>query len=216
MVKYGILPLFGLWLAWPVYGQDFAPQKAPLSSSYKAWVEKHKPRGVPGPMGGSREGGHRTRGYLPHPVDLSHIKGPIFSRGMGDPPFPAFYDLRATGMLTPVKDQGQYGTCWSFACMGAMESSMLKAGLGAFNLSEWHLAYFAYHPFNDSLMAAFTPGTLGDTEDPIFDQGGNDLIATALLSRGTGAVNEKDCPYQAGAYRHEPRPAGDLPRAGRT
>jgi hypothetical protein len=95
--------------------------------------------------------------------------------------------------------------------MGSLESSMLKAGLGVFTLSEWHLAYYAYHPFNASLMTAFTPGTLAGWEDPIFDQGGNDWISTALLARGTGAVDNRDCPYQEGSYRPEPRPAGDLP-----
>ena len=192
-------------------GQGIVGQRAPLSPRYQAWLAQHQPRGVPGPAGGGREGGMRTRGYIPPPIDLSHVQGPIFSQGVGDPPYPPYFDLRATGELTPVKDQGQYGTCWSFACMGSLESSLLKAGLGAFDLSEWHLAYFAYHPLNSSLMTAFTPGPVGDLEDPVFDQGGNDWISTALLARGTGAVSERDSPYQLGSYRPEPRPAGDLP-----
>jgi len=52
---------------------------------------------------------------------------------------------------------------------------------------------------------------VSDLEDPVFDQGGNDWMATALLARGTGAVRERDCPYQRGSYRPQPRPAGDLP-----
>ena len=88
----------------PLRGQGNEIQKAPLSSSFKSWVDKHRPRGVPGPMGGTKEGGQRVRGRIPHPVDLSHIHGPVFRRTVGDPPFPAFYDLRTSGSLTPVKD----------------------------------------------------------------------------------------------------------------
>jgi C1A family cysteine protease len=204
------IPLLAL-LAGALRAQGAVGQKAPLSPRYQAWLAQHQPRGVPGPAGGGREGGMRVRGYIPPPIDLSHVKGPIFSQDAGAPPYPPYYDLRATGALTPVKDQGQYGTCWSFACMGSLESSMLKAGLGAFDLSEWDLAYFAYVPFNKSLMTAFTPGPVSPLGNPIFDQGGNDWISTALLARGTGAVNERDCPYQLGNYRPEPRPVGDLP-----
>ena len=194
-----------------VAAQGVVVQSAPPSPRFTDWVARHMPRGVPGPAGGTREGGRRIRGYIPPPIDLSHVHGPVFTTGAADPPYPPFFDLRAAGDLTPVKDQGQYGTCWSFACMGSLESSQLKAGRGAFDLSEWHLAWFAYHPQNASLFTAFSPGPVGDLEDPVFDQGGNDWISTALLARGTGAVNELDCPYQPGAYRPEPRPAGDLP-----
>ena len=130
---------------------------------------------------------------------------------MGDPPLPAFYDLRTTGVMTPVKDQGQYGTCWAFACMGSLEASTLKAGVGVYDLSEWYHAYYAYKPFNQSLLVAFTPGAVFQGEDPVFDQGGNDLMSVALLARGNGAVAEKTCPYEPGGYRPAPIPAGDLP-----
>ena len=110
-----------------------------------------------------------------------------------------------------MKDQGQYGTCWTFACMGSLESSLLKAGRGAFDLSEWHLAYFAYVPFNTSLLTAFTAGPAQFGEDPVFDQGGNDWMSTALLARGTGAVLDQDCPYRPGSLPSRARPAGDLP-----
>jgi len=196
---------------WPARSQNFVIRKAPLSPRYQTWLAKGKPRGVPGAGGGTKEGGQRIRGFIPAPMDLSHVHGPIFSADLADTVFPDFYDLRATGMVTPVKDQGQYGTCWTFACTGSLESSLLKAGTGVFDLSEWDLAYFAYVPFNHSLLTAFTPGPAQYGEDPIFDQGGNDWMSTAILARGTGAVNEKACPYQPGYYRPEPRPAGDLP-----
>ena len=207
-------PILALLAAMPARGQGASGQKAPLSPRYQAWVANHQPHGVPGPAGGGREGGMRVRGCIPPPIDLSHVTGPIFGPGSGlgaTPPYPSRFDLRATGMLMPVKDQGEYGTCWSFACVGSLESSMLIAGLGVFDLSEWHLAYYAYHSFNGSLLSAFTPGQVDPLEDPIFDQGGNDWISTAILARGTGAVSEKDCPYQQGSYRPQPRPAGDLP-----
>jgi len=209
--------VIGLLLGWLGLGSgsaradDLGVRKAPEAPAYTRWLARHHPRGTPGPLGGVQEGGPRTRGHIPHPVDLSHVQGPVFAQGVGDPALPAFFDLRTTGVMTPVKDQGEYGTCWAFACMGSLEASTLKAGVGLYDLSEWYHAYYAYKPFNNSLLVAFTPGPVAEGEDPVFDQGGNDLISAALLARGNGAVAEMTCPYQTGAYEAAPIPAGNLP-----
>jgi C1A family cysteine protease len=200
-----------LLLALPGSGQAPAPFRAPLSPRFKHWMASHRPRGTPGPLGGGKEGGPRTRGWVPSPVDLSHVRGPVLHHGAGTPPFPPVYDLRSQGLVTPVRDQGPYGTCWTFACMASLEGSLLRKGLGAADLSEWNLAYYAYRPFNTSLMTSFTPGSPSFGMDPIFDQGGSDWMSAAILGRGTGAVDERENPYPAGAYRPEPRPKGDLP-----
>lgn len=65
--------------------------------------------------------------------------------------FPAKFDLRERGTVTPVRDQSPWGTCWSFATVAASETSILNdLGMTAetykeingeeMNLSEKHLA----------------------------------------------------------------------------
>lgn len=41
--------------------------------------------------------------------------------------------------ITPVKNQYSTGTCWSFAGVGMMESDLLRAGKGEFDLSEMYI-----------------------------------------------------------------------------
>ncbi|NLO46168.1 MAG: hypothetical protein GX107_06690 [Clostridiales bacterium] len=57
---------------------------------------------------------------------------------------PSKYDLRDTGRVTSVKDQGITGTCWAFGALAACESSLITKGLADvnINLSEDHLIWF--------------------------------------------------------------------------
>lgn len=59
---------------------------------------------------------------------------------------PSKYDAREYGLVTSVKDQGSFGSCWAFASTAAMESSLIKSGLAdsTIDLSELHMIYFMY------------------------------------------------------------------------
>lgn len=150
----------------------------------------------------------RPLGYRPSPIDLSHVKKPVQGAlAASAAAFPTRYDLRDYNVMTAVRDQDPYGTCWSFGTFGSLESTLKKAAGTTYDFSEWHLAYFVYQDFSASLPA-FTTGTVAAGMDPIFDQGGSVFQATALLARWTGAVNETTRPYQ----NTKPWPDSSRPR----
>ncbi|PKL03249.1 MAG: hypothetical protein CVV55_00715 [Synergistetes bacterium HGW-Synergistetes-2] len=137
-------------------------------------------------------------GKRPSPLNLEHLKHPVTAasaRTKKD--FPAQYDLRTLNRLSPVRDQDPYGSCWAFAAMAAAESPLLPGEVHDF--SEWHLGYWAYMTNPDG-FPAFTQWTDPDYPFPnerarIYNQGGDDWKAVAVLARGTGPVNEEDLPY---------------------
>jgi C1A family cysteine protease len=43
---------------------------------------------------------------------------------------PESYDARADGLVTPIKNQGQCGSCWAFARTKALEAAAIKRGKG--------------------------------------------------------------------------------------
>ena len=90
--------------------------------------------------------------------------------------FPVSFDLRTSGDVTSVKDQGQLGSCWAFATYGSLESTILVDGGALTDLSENHLKN--YHGFD------WTPA-----------EGGNYFMSQAYLSRWDGPVSESDDPY---------------------
>jgi C1A family cysteine protease len=94
---------------------------------------------------------------------------------------PATYDLRALGRLTPVRDQGDLGTCWAFANLAAVESRLLPGR--QWDLSEDNLVLRSgYGPF---------PGGA-------YEWGGWDFMAVAYLTRWAGPVDEKSDEYGDG------------------
>lgn len=53
---------------------------------------------------------------------------------------PDVFDLRAQGVVPPVRNQRSCGACWSFAALGALETRAQMLGLGAsFDNSEQQL-----------------------------------------------------------------------------
>lgn len=102
---------------------------------------------------------------------------------------PSAYDLRHEGLVTPVRDQHNFGTCWAFGAMGSIESYLKRSEITS-DLSEYHLAWWAY---NGSPAFTAWDATFGD--HPTLDQGGNAVMALAMLARWSGSVDEDDCPY---------------------
>lgn len=89
-------------------------------------------------------------GALPSDMDISDpittdmnktVKGVLRSTYL-----PQSYDARNEGYVTSVKNQGQFGCCWAFASVAAMESSLIKSGLAMedIDMSELHMIYFMY------------------------------------------------------------------------
>jgi len=133
-------------------------------------------------------------GFLPPPLDLSHLRGKPLVFGEGLVRLPSEYDLRKLNRVTPVKDQGLAGTCWAFASYGSLESCLLPKE--SWDFSENNLK---------NLMSDQCPG--GYDRRP--DEGGNQYMSTAYLARWTGPVTEAQDPYDpyAGGNCEEFAPA---------
>lgn len=126
---------------------------------------------------------------------------------------PSSYDGRETGLISSVKNQLNYGTCWTFGTLAtveanwnkqrqaAIEAGKINESVAKADFSERYLAWLGYnaplgtdastypHPFYPSVI---------DPEHEIYDaydQGGLEFKAAALLTRGTGLTWETKAPY---------------------
>ncbi len=88
--------------------------------------------------------GHGT-GFVPPPVDLSHLRGELLqgvkafeerlqAEGVSAPP--RRFDWRERGMVSSVKNQGACGSCYAFAAIANFESRLRVLGLSSEDFSE--------------------------------------------------------------------------------
>ncbi len=128
--------------------------------------------------------GHRS-GLIPSPVDLSHLKhipvADVYASASASTP--TSYDLRTLNRVTPVENQGSAGVCWTFATYGSLESYLMPG-------ETWS---FSENNIKNLLSSANVPK--GFDRGP--NDGGNFLMSTAYLARGSGPVDTRDEPYSA-------------------
>ena len=125
--------------------------------------------------GGEEEVGF---GLIPTVMDMDYladINAGVVRAPVGG--FPSSYDLRAQNRLSPVRDQGDYGTCWAFAAMGSLESGVLGKEGTADDFSENNLANLHGWDYDGFLI------------------GGNALMATAYFAKWCGPVAESSDAY---------------------
>ncbi len=124
---------------------------------------------------------------------------------------PESYDLRdpngdgdrSDSVVTPVKSQGTWGTCWGFASIAACETSILsETGLTAeesgLDLSELQLAVSAAKAVPDEDDSQAGEGYHNDSSDPnaALLSGGVYGYTSATFAAGIGPLLESDAPYQ--------------------
>ena len=107
--------------------------------------------------------------------------------------FPSSYDARKEGLVTPVKNQNPFGTCWAFGMAAIMETSLLAQNKGTYDLSEEHLSYFFSNRQNDPL--GNTPDDKNYVLGNYHETGGNDHLAAIYLSTWAGMTTEADVPF---------------------
>ena len=109
--------------------------------------------------------------------DTKESRAVLLNKNPNQPVRPYSYDLRKVGRAPEAKDQGLLGTCWSFASLTALESSLLPEIKEIFSVD--HM----------SINNGFS-GTQND--------GGEYTMAIAYLASWRGPVYEKDDPYGDG------------------
>jgi C1A family cysteine protease len=151
-----------------------ALRTAPLNPEFVLWQAQ---RGFRQALAGAGLHGFGER-PAPHAVVAAGPAAPA------DLTYATSFDLRTQGRLTPVRNQGAFGTCWSFATYGSLES-MLMPGASA--------------DFSEDNLVLTNGFDTGATAEAKYDHGGNFWYSSAYLTRWGGPVLESQDGYGDGA-----------------
>ena len=154
---------------------------------------------------------------MPAGVSTAHAAG-----------LPAAFDLRDRGVVTSVKNQSPWGSCWAFGGCGAAEISILtRMGLTdaqfkkkygrALNLSEKQLNWWTYHHVPESVskkqagegVYLFEENAKDKlARNTAYDVGGTPFNVTSVFSSGIGPSLETGILRYHG-FDAKGRPSGD-------
>ena len=109
---------------------------------------------------------------------------------------PAAFDWRAYGVITPIRNQGNCGTCWAFASTSLMETAAVRAGLGTAATVDYSEQYLASCNNSDYSEDCDDGGWEGHPYHT--DAWGRPWNAVPALINPPGAVLESAFPYTSG------------------
>lgn len=125
--------------------------------------------------------------------DKKYKKEDIIINGV----IPECFNSLSYGSITSIKEQDDYSTCWAFANIAAMETSLVRNNNHStdIDLSETQLAYFTYN--RPSIIYKQT----GDYFKPkknktVYNTGGNTLISMFSIASSFGMVTEDKMEYE--------------------
>ena len=87
---------------------------------------------------------------------------------------PEKYDMRTAGRVTPIRDQGIYGTCWAFASLGALETILMPGEENVYSVDHMSM--------NNNFSLDIS-------------EGGEHGMSISYLASWKGPVMDKDDPY---------------------
>ena len=141
--------------------------------------------------------GHVPSGYMDVDYEAEKLSGPVeksdhsFAMASRSAALPRSYDARAAEAVSAVKNQGSWGTCWSFSAVATAESAYKRLYGSEANLSELQLVKFFYEGDN---VTGPDGGLEGDKitaleKEPV-QRGGNSYFTTFAMARWTGIADE--------------------------
>lgn len=122
----------------------------------------------------------RATGFRPPPYRMKITKAASAknsAKRLKATPLPSSWDSREKGWVTPVKYQGPLLTCWTFAANAVIETQLLRAGRGEWDLSEKNMASLCGFEY-------------------VLECGGDYIMASAYLTRWGGAIAEANDVYR--------------------
>ena len=122
------------------------------------------------------EGSRAEGGFLPPTFSRAHVTRAVAGHLKANRDLPAAYDARQDGYVSPVKNQGACGACYAFGTAADLESRLLVAGAGLYDLSENNIKECHYQGASCA--------------------GGNQYMTISYLTR-EGAMLETCDPYVA-------------------
>ena len=105
-------------------------------------------------------------------------------------PLPSSY---YSSSITSTKQQIG-GTCWAYAAIAAVEASMVKNGIGSYDLSENHVCRYVYADAYDKLGMLTGDSTTPLQNTTYLTRGGDYRMVAYAWMRGTGPVPESVLP----------------------